>query len=189
MKSLGQVRLFETPWTVACQAPPSMEFSRQGFWSGLPFPSPGDFPLPGIKPWSPALAVRFFTPEPPGKPHSFSRSALTKCHKLGGLKHHLLSGGQESKIKVLAGLCFLGLWWSEVKYYSCLTLCDLMDCGLPGPSVHGIFQARILKWVAISFSRGFSRSSDQTQVSHIAGRFFTVWATRNIEGLHVKIHF
>ena len=44
-----------TPWTVAYQAPPSMEFSRQAYWSGLPFPSPGDLPGPGIKPGSPAL--------------------------------------------------------------------------------------------------------------------------------------
>ena len=45
----------ETAWTVACQAPLSMGFSRQEYWSGLPFPSPGDFPNPGIEPWSPAL--------------------------------------------------------------------------------------------------------------------------------------
>ena len=56
---------FETPWTVACQAPLSMGFPRQEYWSGLPFPSPGDVPDPGIKPTSPALAGRFFTTEPP----------------------------------------------------------------------------------------------------------------------------
>ena len=50
---------------------------------------------------------------------------------------------------------------------SCLTLCDLTDCSLPGSSVHGISQARILGWIAISFSRGFSRPRNQTQVSHI----------------------
>ena len=58
------------------------------------------------------------------------------------------------------------------------TLYNPMDCSLPGSSVHGILQARILEWVAISFSRGSSWSRDRTQVSHIAGRFFTVWATR-----------
>ena len=46
-----------TPWTVACQAPLSMGFSKQEYWSGLPFPSPGDLPDPGIKPWSPAAQV------------------------------------------------------------------------------------------------------------------------------------
>ena len=58
----------ETPWTVACQAPLSMGFSRQEYWSGLPFPSPRDHPNPGYEPMSPALAGGFFTTEPPGKP-------------------------------------------------------------------------------------------------------------------------
>ena len=61
---------------------------------------------------------------------------------------------------------------------SCLTLADLMDCSPPGSSVHGILQARILEWVAMPSSRGSSQPRDQTQVSHIAGGFFTVWATR-----------
>ena len=55
VKSLSGVRLFATPWTVAYQTPPSMGFSRQECWSGLPFPSPGDLPDPGIKSGSPAL--------------------------------------------------------------------------------------------------------------------------------------
>ena len=56
------------PMTVACQAPLSMGFSRQEYWSGLPVPSPRDLPNPGIKPESPALAGGLFTAEPPGKP-------------------------------------------------------------------------------------------------------------------------
>ena len=59
-----------------------------------------------------------------------------------------------------------------------LTLCDRMDCSLPGCSAHGILQARILQWVAITFSRGSSRPRDQTQVSRIGGRHFNLWATR-----------
>ena len=55
VKSLSHVRLFATPWTVAYKASPSMGFSRQEYWSGLPFPSPGDLPDPGIEPGSPAL--------------------------------------------------------------------------------------------------------------------------------------
>ena len=61
---------------------------------------------------------------------------------------------------------------------SCLTLCSPVDCSLPGSSIHGISQARILEWVAMPSSRGSSRPRDQTQVSCIAGRFFTDWATR-----------
>ena len=66
---LSRVQLFATPWTVAHQAPLSIEFSRQECWSGLSFPSPGDLPDPGIGPMFPALAGSFFTTEPPGKPH------------------------------------------------------------------------------------------------------------------------
>ena len=58
------------------------------------------------------------------------------------------------------------------------SLCDPMDCSLPGSSICGISQARILEWVAVSFSRGSSQPRDQTQVSCIAGKLFTFWATR-----------
>ena len=88
VKSLSHVRLFTTPWAAAYQAPPSMGFSRQEYWSGLPFPSP------------------------------------SSVHAAAAAK----------------------------SLQSCPTLCDTMDCGLPGFSVHGILQARTLEWVAISFS-------------------------------------
>ena len=71
MKLLSRVRLFVTPWTVAYQAPPSMERSRQEYWSGLPFPSPGDLPDPGIKPRSPTLQADALPSEPAGKPWCF----------------------------------------------------------------------------------------------------------------------
>ena len=64
---------------------------------------------------------------------------------------------------------------------SCPTLCDPIDCSPPGSSLHGILQARILEWVAISFSRGSSQPRDRTQVSHIAGRLFNLWATREAQ--------
>ena len=83
-----------------------------------------------------------------------------------------------------AWLVFVGklVYWkkkneSEVAQ-SCPTLCDPMDCSLPGSSVHGIFQAKILEWGAISFFRRSSQPRDRTQVSRIAGRHFTIWATR-----------
>ena len=65
VKSLSRVRLFATPGTVAHQAPPSMGFSRQEYWSGLPFPSPGNLPKPGIEPRSPALQANSLTSKPP----------------------------------------------------------------------------------------------------------------------------
>ena len=67
VKLLSHVRLFATPWTVAYQAPPSLGFSRQEYWSGLPFPSPGDLSNPGIEPGSPILQADALSSEPPGK--------------------------------------------------------------------------------------------------------------------------
>ena len=144
MRSLSCVWLFETPWTVAHQAPPSMEFSRPEYWNGLPFPSPGDLPDPGIEPRSPALQM----------------DSLPQSH----LGHPQLFLESESEVSP-----------------SCLTLCDPMDCSLPGSSIHGIFQARVLDWAAISFSRGSSQPRDWTQVFCIVGRRFTVWATREVQ--------
>ena len=68
MKSLCRVQLFVTPWTVTHQAPPSVEFSRQDYWSGLPFPSPGELPDPGIEPRSPTLWADALPSQPPEKP-------------------------------------------------------------------------------------------------------------------------
>ena len=66
MKLLSHVRPFATPWTIAHEAPPSVGFSRQEYWSGLPFPSPGDLPDQGIEPGSPALwALPSESPENP----------------------------------------------------------------------------------------------------------------------------
>ena len=68
---LSHVQLFATLWTIARQSPLSMEFSKQEYWSGLPFPIPGDLPDLGVKPMSLALAGEFFTTEPSGKPIKF----------------------------------------------------------------------------------------------------------------------
>ena len=70
VKSLSRVQLFATLWTIAHQAPPSIKFSRQEYWSGLPFPSPGDLPDPGAEPGSPTLQADALLSEPLGKPHS-----------------------------------------------------------------------------------------------------------------------
>ena len=76
VKSLSRVRLFETPWTVAHRAPPSMGFSRQEYWKGLPFPSPGDLPNPGIEPRSPSLQADALTFGSPGKPGTWGLTAI-----------------------------------------------------------------------------------------------------------------
>ena len=95
----------------------------------------------------------------------------------------------------------LGLGWVErIMLYNfgigrkesevaqlCLTLCNPMGHRLPGSSIHGSFQARVLEWVAISFSMGSSWPRDGTQVSRIVGRRFTVWATREVLGLEESL--
>ena len=80
LASSSSIRLFVTPWTVAYQAPLSMEFSRQEYWSGQPVLSPGNLPNPGIKTGSPALQVDSLPSEPPGKPLNFLTMTLQDVH-------------------------------------------------------------------------------------------------------------
>ena len=79
-KSLQSCPIFANPQTGAHQAPPSVEFSRQEYWSGLPCPPPGDLPDSGIEPWSPALTGRFFTAASPGKTWVYPGSARSAPH-------------------------------------------------------------------------------------------------------------
>ena len=114
-----------TPWTEDRQAPLSMGFSRQEYWSGLPFPSPGDLSDPGTEPVSPALQADTLRSEPPGKPHIPIKLCVHTC------------------VYVCMLVCSVA--------QSCVTLCDPVNFSLSGSSVHGLLQARILEWVAISY--------------------------------------
>ena len=126
-----------------------------------------------------------------GSPHYFIQSEF--------LGHQSLDEGKMSQLLVLLHLCHVIclLFGKIVKYtntehrlhtitgesesevaQSCPTLCDPMACRLPGSSLHGILQARVLEWVAISFSRGSSRPRGRTLDSRIPGRRFNLWATR-----------
>ena len=89
VKLLSGVRLFVTPWIVAYQAPLSMVFSRQEYWHGLPFPSPGDLPNAGIEPRSPTLEADTLTSEPPGK--SIGLTMWTFVGKVMSLLFNMLS--------------------------------------------------------------------------------------------------
>ena len=93
--------------------------------------------------------------------------------------HYIYYYGQESLRRNGVAL----MKWSEFGQ-SCPTLCNPMDCIPPGSSIHGIFQAGVLEWIAISFSSWSSWSGYQTQVSHISGRRFTIWATREARSPH-----
>ena len=154
-RSISRSIVFDsaTPWSIACQAPLSMEFSGQEYWSASPFLSPRDLPDPGIEPRSPSLQVDSLPSEPPGK----SLSLILKIREL------------EVKFYPVPACSFQ---FSSVAQ-SCLTPCDPIDYSLPGASVHGILWARILEWVAFIFSRGSSQPRDQSQVSHIADGFLT----------------
>ena len=93
VKSLSPVRLFAILWTIAHQAPLSMGFSRQEYWSGLPFPSLGDLPNPGIEPGSPALQTDTLTAELPGKPKNVQTTTqLHSSHTQWKPTPELLSG-------------------------------------------------------------------------------------------------
>ena len=123
---------FVTTWTVASQAPLSMGFSWQEYWNGLPCPSPRYLPNPGIKPTSsaaPALQADSLPLSHWGRPYMTALIIL----------NIITSMNPPRKVRMCVQL------WP--------TLCDHMDCSQPGSSIHGIFQARILEWVAISFSR------------------------------------
>ena len=96
------------------------------------------------------------------------------------LGHHWASGWAPCVIQQFPTSYLLYTWFSSVVQ-SCLTLCGPVDCSPPGSSIYGFLQARVLEWVAISFSRGSSRSRDRTPVSRIVGRHFTLWATREVQ--------
>ena len=91
MKSLSRIRVFATPRTVAYQAPQSMEFSRQEYWSGLPFPSPEDLPNPVIEPGSPALLADALLSEPPPNPHQLNILIIHSFHITRGIEHLCLT--------------------------------------------------------------------------------------------------
>ena len=89
-----------TPWTVARQAPLSMGFSRQEYWSRLPFPSPGDLPNPGIEPQSPALQADALSSEPPGKLVTTNKTPIIDTQKLRRKKHkHTTKNHQITKVE------------------------------------------------------------------------------------------
>ena len=132
VKSVSRVHLFATPWTAAHQAPPSMGFSRQEYWSGVPLSSPSVTV-------SLVLILRL------QKRAFYHYVTLTK----------LFNFPKPFIPYVLVG-DYICLGGGDLVTKSCLTLCNPMDCSPSGSSVHEISQARILEQVAIFFSRGSS---------------------------------
>ena len=136
MKSLSRVQLSATPWTAAYQAPPSMGFSRQEYWSGVPSPSPS---------YSLISSQFFITPVP--------LQLIIPEIKLPLIKFlHCFS------LLIGPRLSWGWLWLLLLSLQLCPTLCDPIDGSPPGSSVPGILQARTLEWVAISFSNACSHA-------------------------------
>ena len=122
VKSLSRVRLFSTPWTVAYQAPPSMGFSRQEYWSGLPFPSAGCLPNPGIEPGSPACQADPLTSEPPGVTGKFGFGVQNEAGpRLTEFcqENTLVTGNilfQQCKRQLYTGISPDGQYWNQIDY-------------------------------------------------------------------------
>ena len=159
----SHVQLFATLWAIVHQSPLSTGCSR----SGLPFPSPGDLPNAGIEPpslMSPALAGGFFTTSATWEASllvAATAKSLQSCPTLSdpidgsppGSFHPWDSPSKNTGVGCHCLLqCMKVKSGSEVTQ-SCPTLSDPMDCSPPGSSIHGIFQARVLEWGAIAFSK------------------------------------
>ena len=115
---------------IACQAPPSMGFSRQGYWSGLPFPSPGIFPTQGLNPGLPHCRQTLYHLSHQGSPNTIYVCVYIYIYTHIHTHIHI----------ICVCMCAKSL-------QSCPTLCSPINCILPGSSIHGILQARILEWL------------------------------------------
>ena len=132
----------------------SMEFSRQEFWSGLPFPFPGDLPDPGIKPESPALQAYSL-------PFKLLGEALKQV--INRTYRYVIQNGERPLLQLL--LCLP-------------TLCNYKDYRPPSSSAHGIFQAKILEWITISFSRGIFLTQGLKTHFLLGRQILYHWVTR-----------
>ena len=142
LSRFSNVPLFTTPWTVACQAPLSMDFFQQEYWSGLPCPSSGDLPNPGIEPTSPAspeLQVNSLLPNHQRTPmFSVKECLLWYFHVLKAFFHPIFTPLNPTHVCMCVCVC--------VASHSVMSiLCNPMDCIPPGSSVHRTLQARILE--------------------------------------------
>ena len=135
VKSLNRVRFFSTPWTVAYQATPFIEFYRQEYWSGLPFPSSGDLPDLGIEPRSPALWANALPSAPPGKPTFYSwimdrcsgPQSLISKHHLGELYKHKFLGTWTYQVRIWGRGSWPGIDTSNIYLNSLFLICVFMN--------------------------------------------------------------
>ena len=143
-------------------------------------------PLPFLKPaWTSGSSRFMYCCIPPKKENlvKFSKNYTSLWY----LKQNSPSPPSSQLSKMVASLVVQWIRILSRLAQSCPTHCNPMDCSLPGSSVHGIFQAIVLEWIVISFSKGSSQPRDQTQVSHIVDRCFTIWATRESQKNETEI--
>ena len=190
VRSFSRVWLFETPWTVAYQASPSMEFSRQEYWSGLPFPSPGDLPDPGIEPGSTALEADALTSEP----FFFFSLQNLPWHSCDAKRR---VGQERGESQLFLTLLIHKNSFSPHKFSTPLTLSFLEKLGYmlnmePNTAAEG--RALGLSWMALGrpqeprqtpMLRGFTRQVDGLlKSSH--GPWVNIWSPRNFMDLRAQ---
>ena len=145
-----------TPWPIAHQAPLSMGFLRQEYWSGLPCPPPEDLPSPGIKPMSPALAGRLFTTEPPGKPlkgwgqQSFLSTPSGIYDRIHGLVYPM-NWGAESWSQTLVPHVARAISWTATAVHPPQTG-PVDDEGAVGTQYGRLITKKLLDWLTHQFS-------------------------------------
>ena len=171
---------YQSPWGWGGKEGEGKQVIKQSRAAGL------DWGLHGEVCWAGTRSTWFWdrVPAGPAPPSIGAAPSLpcTKgsCHSARGGPQHPVGRCSWRPMTICWGCCvwLRQFYTSELVAQSCLTLCNPIDCSPPGSSVHGILQARILEWVAISFSRGSSRPRNQTRVSCTAGIVFIIWATR-----------
>ena len=203
IQSLSHVQLFVTPWTAARQASMSFTISQSllklmSIQSVMPsnlrwldeIPlSLSSLPAPGLSQWDSSSHQVTEVLEFQVQHQSFQWVFSVNSFRINWFDLLAVQGTLKSILQHHSLKVSILLYESESEVTQlCLTLCHPVDCSLPGSSVHGILQARILEWVVISFCTGSSRLRDRSWVSRIVGRRFNLWATREAPtGSHFKL--
>ena len=179
VKSLSHVRLFATPWTVAFQAPSSVGFSRQEYWSGLPFPSPGDLPNPGIEPWPPTLQADALPPWTLWDEKPIFSALHGKLENEGEKKCMCLSSVQFSRSVVSDSLRPYGLQQARLSSPSSTPGACSNSCALSW-WCHPTILSSVIPFSSCPQSFPASRSSPMSQLFMSGGQSIGVSASTSV---------
>ena len=173
--SVGRVWLFATQWTVACKAPLSMAFSRQEYWSGLPFLPPEALPRPRDRTWISRIG-RWILYCLNHQGSTDLMRAAEAASRWGWAYSVVITQPPRGIVLTWRRQCSRCFAAAAKSLQSCLTLCNPIDGSLPGSPIPGILQARTLQWVAISFSSAWKRKVKVKSLSCVR-LFVTPWTT------------